>query len=312
MSRVYGDRGESSVVRMIGQRTFSEDLVVESISAEPRVVGDRTIGQILVDAGRLREKDVKRVITLHQKRKIRFGEAAVQLRLVSADDVKYALSVQFDYPIFPRGGTRLSDQLVVASDPDSDTAESIRELRSELASRWLGPERNTLALVSATEGVGRSYLTANLAAAFAQMGERTLLVDADLRRPSQQQIFQLNNQAGLSTILAGRHWTETIEPIGQFGSLDVLPSGPVPPNPQELLGRTELRVLLDELRRSYAVVLVDTPAAGQRADARMVAARCGSALVVVRTNQDRTDELDHVCGAVRDYGADVIGAVMNL
>lgn len=312
MSRVYRDRGESSIVRMVGDRSFQETLIEEPASAGPSLVGDRSIGQILVDSGRLRERDVERIITFHRKRKIRFGEAAVQLRLITADDVQYALAVQFDYPTFPRGGTRLSDELVVASEPESDTAESIRELRSELLTRWLDHDHNALALVSATPGVGRSYLSANLAAAFAQLGERTLLIDGDLRNPSQHEFFQLENRSGLSTILAGRHWTDAIEPIGQFGSLDVLPSGPVPPNPLELLGRTEFRVLLDEVRRDYDVVLLDTPAAERRADARMIAARCGSALVVVRTNHDRVGELDHFCGAVREYGAQVVGAVMNL
>lgn len=277
-----------------------------------RLVGDRSIGQILVDAGRLQENDIPRVMSLHRKRKIRFGEAAVKLRLITAYDVQYALSVQFDYPTLPPGGARTGERVVVASDPESATAEAIRGLRSELLARWLDTEHNTLALVSASKGVGRSYLCANLAAAFAQSGERTLLIDADLRRPTLHEYFQLENRAGFSTILAGRHWTEVIEPIAHFGTLSVLPSGPVPPNPLELLGRTEFRVLLDEVRSNYDVVLVDTPAAQGRADARLIAPRCASAAVVVKTNEDRIDELETFCEAVREYGAHVVGAVMNL
>ena len=277
-----------------------------------RLVGDRPIGQILVESGRLRQQDLQRVFSLHRKRKIRFGEAAVRLRLITADDVQYALAVQFDYPILPPGGGRTDDRLVVASDPESATSEAIRELRSELLTRWLHHGQNALAFVSASRGAGRSYLSANVAASFAQLGERTLLIDADLRTPTQHEYFHLENRAGLSTVLAGRHWTETIEPIANFGTLSVLPSGPVPPNPLELLSRTEFNVLMDEARRDYDVVIVDTPAAQRRADARLIAARCGSALMVVKTNEDRLEELEPFCDAVREYGAQVVGAVMNL
>ncbi len=312
MTRMYrDDTDESSIVRMIGDRELGDGLLRDSIPA-PNLIADRNIGQILIDAGKLRSQDVEKVFSLHRKRKIRFGEAAVRLKLITHDDVRYALAVQFDYPTFPRGGRGRVDQLVVASDPDSETAESVRELRSELLNRWLDHDHDTLALVSASPGVGKSFLSANLAAAFAQLGERTLLIDADLRSPSQQEYFQLDNGAGLSTVLAGRHWTETIQPIAHFGNLGVMPAGPVPPNPLELLGRTEFRVLLDEVRRDYDVVLLDTPTAGRRADARMISARCGNALVVVKTHQDRLHELDQFCGAVREYGAQVVGAVMNL
>ena len=286
-----------------------------SIPREPtivRLVGDRPIGQILVESGRLRQQDLQRVFSLHRKRKIRFGEAAVRLRLITNDDVQYALAVQFDYPILPPGGGRTDDRLVVASDPESDTSEAIRELRSELLTRWLHHGQNALAFVSAGRGAGRSYLSANVAASFAQLGERTLLIDADLRTPTQHEYFHLENRAGLSTVLAGRHWTETIEPIANFGTLSVLPAGPIPPNPLELLSRTEFSVLMDEARRDYDVVIVDTPAAGRRADARLIAARCGSALMVVKTHEDRLDELEPFCDAVREYGAQVVGAVMNL
>lgn len=284
---------------------------VQLASEVVQLAPDRTIGQILLDAGKLRDKDITRIFGYHKKHNIRFGEAAMRLRLCRKADIEYALSVQFDYPLLRRGEAVLGDEVIVGFEPNSPVAESIRELRSELMSRWLEAGRNALAIVSVESGAGKSFLAANLAASFAQLGENTLLIDADLRNPRQHHIFQLPGRAGLSTILSGRDWTEAIDPIAYFGNLSVLCAGPRPPNPLETLSRSAFSVLLDEVRRQYGVVLIDTTAARRGADARTVAARAGSALMVVRKNQGKTSEIDELRTALTGYGAELVGAVMN-
>ncbi|MGH6831090.1 MAG: polysaccharide biosynthesis tyrosine autokinase, partial [Methylocella sp.] len=168
-----------------------------------------------------------------------------------------------------------------------------------------------LAVVSPISGEGRTYVTANLAVAFSQLGKTTLLIDADLRAPRQHRIFNVTNPIGLSTILSGRAGMEAIEPISHFGILSVLPAGPVPPNPLELLSRPEFSKLLKESARRYEVILVDTAAAERGSDAQTVAGRAKGALIVARQDRARIADVAAIAENVAAYGAQVVGAVFN-
>jgi protein-tyrosine kinase len=125
--------------------------------------------------------------------------------LMTQEDVRYALSVQFDYPYLPDDSS-LSRELVAAYEPASRAVEDLRALRSQLMLRWFdtAAERRGLAIASAGQGDGRSYLAANLAIVFSQLGERTLLIDANLRTPKQHKLFNLGGRTGLSDMLVGR------------------------------------------------------------------------------------------------------------
>lgn len=272
---------------------------------------ERTIGRILVDAGKLKRADVDRVFDLHKKKGLRFGEAALKLRLVSKADVQYALAVQFGYPYLSPGEAVLGAELIAAHQPYSAQAEALRDLRSELLVRWFDAGHKILAVVSPQPGDGRSYLAANLAVAFSQWGGNTLLIDADLRSPRQHRIFNLANQAGLSSLLSGRGWLEAVETIPYFGNLSVLPAGTVPPNPLELLGRSEFKRLLSEVTRRYEFVLLDTPAGVRGADAQTIAARAGGAVMIAREDASRFAELRELAGHIDDYGAELVGTVLN-
>ena len=117
--------------------------------------------------------------------------------------------------------------------------------------RWFdrAEERQVLTIVGAERGEGRSYLAANLAIVFSQLGERTLLVDADLREPRQHYLFHLENQIGFSTLLAGRSREEAIVRIPDLAGLSVLPAGPTPPNPLELLNRLNFDEFMIQAKR---------------------------------------------------------------
>jgi Mrp family chromosome partitioning ATPase len=117
-----------------------------------------------------------------------------------------------------------------------------------------------LAIVSPGREEGRTYLAANLAVVFSQLGERTLLIDADMRHPRQHVLFGLPNRGGLSSLLAGRAGADVIELVAPLTNLSVLPAGPQPPNPQELLGRPVFQNFLAELDKEFDVVIIDTPA----------------------------------------------------
>jgi chain length determinant protein tyrosine kinase EpsG len=287
---------------------------VTDTSAQPRPpveIDERTIGRILRDMGKLKPADEARVFKLHREKSIRFGEAAYRLRLVTRADIQYALSVQFGLPYVYGAPGGLSDELVAAHDPFDPQLESLRDLRTQLLLHWFRPERRTLAVVSADPGDGRSYIAANLAVLFAQLGERTLLIDADLRFPRQHRIFRLMGGRGLAHALHGGGMTANAEKVPYFESLFVLAAGAVPPNPSELLSRVGLAALLDEAARHYSVVLIDTSAASRGSDAQLVTARAAGTLLVARHNRTRFGALQQLQHAIGRSGAPVAGAVLN-
>ena len=163
----------------------------------------------------------------------------------------------------------------------------------------------------ATLGDGRSYIAANLAVLFAQLGERTLLIDADLRFPRQHRIFRLMAGRGLAHALYARGMNGDAEKVPYFENLFVLSAGAVPPNPSELVSRPGLGTLLEEAARRYAVVLIDTPAWVRGSDAQLVATRAGGALLVARHNRTRLGALRQLQDAIVRGGAQIAGSVLN-
>jgi chain length determinant protein tyrosine kinase EpsG len=278
----------------------------------PRVV-DRSIGDLIREARRLSDVQIEQILIYQREHGVRFGEAAVALNLADHDDVVWALSQQFHYPYAPTG-RKLGAELVVAGAPFSDEAEAFRELRSQLLMGVLGPDeqRRALAVLSPDVGDGKSYLAANLAVAFSHLGGRTLLVDADLRTPRQHEIFELgNDRPGLSGILSGRSETNVIQQAADLPSLYLLPAGTVPPNPLELLQRPAFGLLMHELLSKFDHVVVDTPAATHGSDSRVVATKCGAALVVGRRGTSRMQAMASLTNALSRGPVKLAGIVMN-
>ncbi len=282
------------------------------IPSSSRTGAGLLMGVILVDAGRLTEPEVEQILTFQRERGGRFGETGQALGLLTEEDVRFALSVQFDYP-YLAPESKLSHDLVAAYHPNSTQVEELRALRSQLMLRWfsIGTGRNGLAVVSAGRKDGRSYLAANLAIVFSQLGERTLLIDADLRTPRQHKLFSLGERAGLSDVIVGRAGLEAITAIPGLSSLSVLPAGTIPPNPQELLGRSEFSSLLAAFGEDFGVMIIDTPAASNCADAQTVAARAGAALMVARQNTSSIPQLARFTRSLREFGVTLVGSVLN-
>ena len=276
-------------------------------------VQDRSIGAILIDQGKLTAEGAEAALQLARARGCRFGDAATELGLVTAADLQHALALQFGYSYLAPGDESLSPELVTAFEPFQRQVEALRAVRTQLMLRWFGeaPDRRALAVVSPRRGEGRSFIAANLAIAFAQLGERTLVVDGDLRQPRQHQLFRVPDQLGLSSILAGRANADAVQPVASLPDLAVLPAGPVPPNPQELLSRPAFGDILAELARRFDVILVDTPAAAENADAGVTALRTRGAMLVSRQNITRLAELRGLALQLTDSGCTVVGGVIN-
>jgi len=281
-----------------------------------KVAAPRSIGDILLANGRLSAEDLQRILDQSKQDKVNFGEAALALKLLTQDDIDFALSKQFDYSYLSPTDSSLSPSLVAAYKPFSRVGENLRAVRSQLMLRWFNgdPMHKILAVVSAGSGDGKSFIAANLAIVFAQQGERTLLIDGDLRTTQdtgQQAQFKLDRNAGLSGILAGRAGMEVAQQVPGLPGLSVISAGAVPPNPQELLGRPAFGQLLMAASTEFDVVLIDTPNGGDYADAEVIAARAGAALLVTRVNQSLIPQASQLARRLQDGGVSLVGSVFN-
>jgi protein-tyrosine kinase len=291
---------------------------VNSMPASPAsessaAVHDRSIGSIISDTRNLTADQVEQIVIYQREKGIRFGEAAIALGLASADDVLFALAQQFHYPYAPESRRTLSPELITLNQPFSHQSEAFRAIRSQVMVRVFaeGEVRPALSVISPDSGDGKTFFCANLAVTLAQLGGRTLLVDADMRGPRQHQVFGLENRAGLSGILAGRSESQVVQQVPDVPSLFLLPVGIAPPNPLELVERPAFGLLMRELTSKFDHVVVDTPAAVYGSDAMVIASRCGAALVVARKNSSRVSSLQDLVAALAQSPVKLAGVIMN-
>lgn len=289
-------------------------MTVSMLGGAPRAT--RSLGGILIDSGQLKPEDAERILQLQKEQNLRFGAAAVKLGLLTEADIQYALSRQFAYAYLrklPGEKKPVSDDLVAAYQPFSPVVEQMRAIRSQLMLRWFDKAelRQVLTVVGAGRQDGRSYLAANLAVVFSQLGERTLLVDADLRTPRQHELFFLENKIGFSTVLSGRSREEAIVRIPDLAGLCVLPAGPVPPNPLELLNRLNFDEFMIQAKASFDVIIIDTPALSVGEDGAMLAVRTGAALAVARSGKTRMADFNDMVQGLMNAGVAVVGSVLN-
>lgn len=268
------------------------------------------IGQILLDSGKLEPEKIHRILKLQQRSGLRFGEAAVKLKLLKPQDLLQALSVQFAHPCLQPGEGELSREVVAAYQSRPAHVEALRQQRSLLSQHWFA-RYPALAIISPASKEGRSYLAANLAVVFAQLGRRTLLIDGDMRAPRQHEIFKVVNRHGFSSFLAGRAGIEVIQSVPAIAPLAILPAGPTPPNPQELLDRGGLGPLLEEAFQRFQVVIIDTPAGSAYADAHVIARHCGGALMVVRQHHTRMRDAKELVERLSNVDVKLVGTVLN-
>lgn len=273
----------------------------------------RSIGGFIREARNLSDEQVEQILLYQRKNDLKFGEAAVALQLASGEDVRRALSFQFDYPYGEARVRSLSAELVVAAAPFSPAAEAFRDLRSKLLGNGPveGEARRALAVVSPDQGDGKTFVAANLAIAFSQLGLRTLIVDADLRSPRVHKVFEVPDRVGLSNVLAGLTHQDFIYDVSGLPCLYVLPAGIEPPNPNELIAKPGFTLLLRDLLQRFDQVIVDTPASSLGADARITAMKAGSCLVVSRRHGTKVKSLKALLEAVDKSPTVLAGVMLN-
>ena len=224
-----------------------------------------------------------------------------------------AIAPEFKSPFLKPASSQVSGEIVVAYDNPKDVADDIRHLRSEIDLRWLqaeGAVDKTLAVVSPDREEGRTFVATNLAVAFSQVGRRVLLIDADLRRGRIHELFGLPNTGGLSILLTGNTEVEALYSIPGLPGLTIIPSGPRPPNPSDLLSMPGLRGLLEMARRSFDLVVLDTPDWRQSPDVPAIAAAARGVVITTRLAQSRTRHVSALRKGMRKIGVSVAASLV--
>jgi receptor protein-tyrosine kinase len=273
------------------------------------------IGSILVGAGLLQPPEVERVLAWAREEGVRFGGAAVAHRLVTADQLERALAQQYAFSILERGSSAVSPEVIAAFDPRNCAVSDLRRLRTtiRIAQRDApasAPLRS-VAVLSPGAAEGKSFVAANLAVTCAQTGLRTLLVDADLRRGRLRELFGLPDGPGLSTILVGRVLPGSIARVPGMPNLCVLPAGPFPPNPSELLSHDALAQLHQALVRTWDLVLFDTAGAADEPDAALVSHVAHAAIVVVRRDRSALHDMEALVASDAVRGVRVLATLYD-
>jgi len=202
--------------------------------------------------------------------------------------------------------------VVSASEPTSPTAESYRSLRTSLL--FARQERQLRSVLVTSPGVseGKTSTLANLGVVFAQAGERVVLVSCDLRRPRIGDFFGLDEQIGMTCVLAGqRTLDETLLPVPGFDRLFLLPAGPVPPNPAELLNGARTREIIAHLESHFDLVLIDSPPVLPVTDAAILSQHADATLLLAAAGQTRRADLHRATEKLGQVGATILGIVLN-
>jgi capsular exopolysaccharide synthesis family protein len=202
--------------------------------------------------------------------------------------------------------------LITAIDPSSTRSESFRTLRTNLQFVDIDRPPRTVVITSAVAGEGKSTTACNLAITLAQAGIRVALVESDLRRPKIAEYLGVEGSVGLTSVLIGRaSLDDALQTWGRCG-LAVLASGPIPPNPSELLGSGHMVALLRQLQQRFDVVIIDAPPLLPVTDAAVLSRICDGAVLVVRYGKTRREQLERTTQALRTVDARILGTVMNM
>jgi receptor protein-tyrosine kinase len=306
----------------------------ESAAGESSDIGDGVdLKSALLMRFKLSPEKIRATYELMPRESLSFVEAAQRLGFVTQEQVADALAWAKKRHSQEIGGLvetaiqKISDnrqvvlaqgetvtpgrQLILAHDADNPRSEKIRSLRTELL--LLSDVRNganTIALLSACAGEGRSQLAAELAISFSQLGRRTLLVDADLRAPRQHVLFGSSNDNGLCEAVAGNRkpW---FHPVKDLPFLSLLTSGKTPPNPLELLSGGRFTRMLQDWRKSFEFVILDTPPVKAYADGLAIATLAGRVLILGRGKHTSFNETRNLLRRLESTQSQILGAVIN-
>ncbi|HZK71056.1 MAG TPA: CpsD/CapB family tyrosine-protein kinase [Clostridia bacterium] len=193
----------------------------------------------------------------------------------------------------------------------SPVFEAYRTLRTNIEFSGVDKKIKTILITSASSSEGKSTTCANLAVVFAQMGSKTLLVDADLRKPVQHKIFNTTKNIGLTSLLSSDISVEDVISKTDFNNLFVLSCGIKPPNPSELISSARMKKLVVEWKDMFDVIIIDSPPVGIVTDASILSSMVDATIVVVSSRRTEYNDMDRAIESLRNVNANIVGTVLN-
>ena len=214
-------------------------------------------------------------------------------------------------PLVP-SGRRPEPVVTVLAEPSSPAAEAYRSLRTSLQFARQERRLRVILVTSPAVGDGKTSTLANLGVVFARAGERVLLVSGDLRRPKIGEFFGIDERVGLTSILLGEHTLEqALVPVPGVDRLTLLPAGPIPPNPAEVLNGDQVRDIVGRLREQFDLVLIDSPPVLPVTDAAILSQYADATLMLAAAGQTRRADLHRAAEKLDQVGATILGIVLN-
>ena len=203
------------------------------------------------------------------------------------------------------------DKIPVISHPRSVLTESLRELRTNLDYLYRGKEAVVIGVQSVVPGEGKTFISLNLAAIMAMNNRKVILIGADMRKPTLHKLLDVDNHEGLSTYLIGHHFLEQVIKPTAIENLDILPSGPVPPNPAELLGTREFDYLIAELKKTYQTIVIDNSPVSLVTDGAIVERHTNIDLFITRQGYTHKSLIDFINQMTQRNKHKKAGIVLN-
>ena len=202
--------------------------------------------------------------------------------------------------------------LISMMKPKSVIAEQYRTIRTNIQFSMVDQDLKSLVVTSSGPWEGKSTVSVNLASVFADQGKKVLLVDADLRKPTLQRTFGLNNSEGLTTLLTSQN-KEAADVISQIEGtkLFALPSGPIPPNPSELLNSNRMNILMKRFEEMFDIIIYDMPPVTSVTDAQIMAAKADGVVFVIRHGVSQKDSVLNAKELLEMVNANILGVVFN-
>lgn len=201
--------------------------------------------------------------------------------------------------------------LITKINPKSPISEQYRTVRTNIQFASVDNPIYSLIVTSSGPGEGKSTTTANLAIVYAQQGKKVLLIDADLRKPTIHYTFRLDNLRGLSNVLVGENTLKEVTHESDVENLDVISCGPIPPNPSELLGSKKMQQMLEEAKKTYDIVIFDTPPVLAVTDAQILANIVDGSILVIKSGGTEIEAATKAKEALEPAKAKLLGTVLN-
>lgn len=206
---------------------------------------------------------------------------------------------------------KLETPLYAHDKPKSITSEKFRGIRSNIMFSGANEEIKSIIITSEKPAAGKSIISANIAISYAQAGFKTLIIDGDMRKPTQQYNFETANYDGLSNLIIGKSDFDKAIRSTRVENLDLLTSGPVPPNPSELVASDRFKEIYNQLMDMYDFILIDTPPVTSVTDAQVFLQLVKDCVMIIDTEKNNKNEIKKAKKLIEQADGHIIGAVLN-